>query len=214
MVYPRGMLAIESAGEFVAPKLHEVQEDAFTANLSAYYGLGNGFSVQGSLVSEEKPRYEFEVDGWAVRGVYGVYGRADGRYSLDAILEHRAVLGGENRVLELSAPSILRYSGFTTVLHPVVAFDCEAATGLRGHMGVFYNIGRSIVGIGAEHESNQSSSTMGRRLIKGESGTSLFLGGMTDPSLYLQNEFKKGWGSNGKDIGFAATLKFLFPQRL
>lgn len=211
MVYPKGLVALEGNGEFVAQKLDQTQEDLFTGNLNAYYGVAERFSVQGSLISDEKPRNEFEIDHWAVRGVYGLY--TNGGYSLDAIMEHNVSMIGGKQTLELSAPSIFHFSNSTVVVHPVLAMGNQTETGVRGHGGFFYHLGNSIVGLGAEYESAQSSSNMSRRLIKGEAGTSLFLGSALGPNMFLQNELIKGWGADSKDIGFAATIKFLIPTK-
>lgn len=83
---------------------------------------------------------------------------------------------------------------------------------MRGHGGAFYHFNNSaIVGIGAEYASAQSGSKFGQRLIKGETATSLFFGSQMG-SMYLQNEFIKGWGKEGNDFGFAATMKFILPS--
>lgn len=211
MVYPKGLLALEGNGEFVAQRLDQVDEDLFTGNLNAYYGVAERFSVQGSLISAEKPRTEFEVDEWAVRGVYGLY--RHGRYSLDGILEHHVAMQGGEQVTELSAPSLFRFDQITVVVHPVLALGNHTATGARGHGGLFYALGNSIIGVGAEYESNQSSANLGRRLVKGEAGTSVFLGTAISRTMFWQNELIKGWGADGKDVGFAATLKILIPTK-
>ncbi|MBK6766702.1 MAG: hypothetical protein IPG71_10410 [bacterium] len=211
MVYPKGLLAIEGNSEFVAQELDQADEDLFSGNLNAYYGIADQFSVQASVISAEKPRHEYKADEWAVRGVYGVF--KHGRYSLDGILEHHVAMRGGEQVLELSAPSIFNFDRLTVVFHPVLAMGNEMATGARGHGGIFYALGNSILGVGAEYESAQSSANIGRRLVKGEAGTSLFLGSAVSRNLYWQNELIKGWGADGKDIGFAATLKILLPTK-
>ena len=89
--------------------------------------------------------------------------------------------------------------------------------GLRWHGGTFYRIPTgALIGLGAEYESVQSSSNLGKRLVKGEMGTSLFFGSMLGPNLFLQNELIKGWGAGSSkgDVGFAVTLKVLLQKGL
>jgi hypothetical protein len=148
-----------------------------------------------------------------VRGVYGIIQRYHGVYNLDLILEHRVSTTSGNKLFEVSAPNIWNMEKMTVVAHPVVAFSSDEKPGLRGHGGVFYRVGRtSIVGLGAEYESAQSSANFGRRLVRGASGTSLFLGSQMGPNLFVQNELIKGWGARGNDVGFALTFKVLIPH--
>jgi hypothetical protein len=213
MVYPRRLLALESNGEYIIGDLSAGEADMFSGNLNVYYGLANRFSVQASLASAEKERTQFAFDEWGVRGVYGIVQQYHGVYNLDLILEHRVSTTSSNKLFEVSAPNIWNLERMTVVAHPVVAFSSDEKPGPRGHGGVFYRMGKSsIVGLGAEYESAQSSANFGRRLVRGEAGTSLFLGSQMGPNFFVQNELIKGWGAGGNDVGFALTFKVLIPH--
>ena len=217
MVYPYGMWAFDGAGEYVIGGLKEGGEpDMFTGDLNVYYGLARGFSVQAVVSSSEKERTQFKLDEVGLRGVCSILSNYGGVYNLDLILEHHLTAENHNGVYELSAPSIWRNRGLTYVFHPVLAFGRDVQNGVRGHGGVFYTTrNNSIIGVGAEFESAQSSSNLGRRLVQGEAGSSLFFGSMIGPSVFLQNELIKGWGAGASkgDIGFAFTLKFIIEAR-
>ena len=213
LAYPKGLLALETSGEYVARDLGEPGGDAFAGAASVYYGLGERFSVQGSLASAEKSREEFRVDQWGLRGVCGLV-RADGDgYCLDAVLEVSASTADGSSAYELSAPNIWYRDHLTVVFHPVAALASDGEFGMRGHGGLFYSVGGlAIVGLGSEYESAQSSAQFGRRLVRGAGATSLFVGAGIGSNLFLQNEVIKGWGVDGPDLGFALTLKYLMPR--
>ena len=215
MVYPYKMLALDGSGEYVISNLRGAEPDRFSGNLNVYYGLARGMSVQAVLTSSEKERSHFGFDEWGVRTVYSVLEQHRGIYNLDFIFEcHAATNEGTSRY-EFSAPSIWHSSRFTLVAHPVAAFGRDSKLALRGHCGSFYQtVSGALVGLGAEYESAQSSSNLGRRLVKGEAGTSLFLGAQVSRNLYLQNELIKGWGAGAGrgDVGYAVTLKVLMPK--
>jgi len=212
LAYPKGLLAVETSGEYVARDLGEAGSDDFSGAASVYYGLGERFSVQGSLASAEKPREDFRIDQWGVRGVYGlVRGDGDG-YRLDAVLEVSASMADGSGTYEFSTPNIWYRDHVTVVFHPVAALASDGEFGVRGHGGVFYSVGGlAIVGLGSEYESAQSSGQFGRRLVRGAGATSLFVGAGIGANLFLQNEVIKGWGADGPDVGFALTLKYLRP---
>ncbi len=212
LAYPKGLLAVETSGEYMAQDLTSAGEDAFSGGLNLYYGLVDRFSVQGALASSEKARSEFGFDEWGLRGVYGLVRPYDGGYSLDLVLEMRTATSGGSSTWEVSAPNIWYRKDVTLVVHPVMSLASGDEFGLRGHGGVFYSVGGlGIVGVGSEYESAQSSDHFSHRLVRGAGATSLFLGAALGPHLFLQNEFIKGWGSGGSDVGFAVTLKFLRP---
>lgn len=214
MVYPKHLLALETNGEYVAGQLSAVDQDLFSGNFNVYYGVVDRFSAQVSLSSAEKPRTDFSFDEWGVRGVYGLIQSRGGVYNVDMILEHRISRTEGSHVSEFSMPNIWHVNSFSLVAHPVFSFGTDMAPGLRGHGGVFYSVGRTaIVGVGGEYESAQTSAHFSKRLVKGEAATSLFFGSAIGPKVFLQNEFIKGWGAQGTDIGFATTLKLLLPTR-
>ena len=214
MVYPYKMLAFDGSGEYIISDLRGGEPDLFTGNLNVYYGLAKGMSLQAVLTSTDMDRTRFGFDEWGVRAVYNVLGQIRGVYNLDLVLEcHTATNNGTSR-FECSAPNIWHVDNLTFVAHPVAAFGRQAKLSLRGHCGAFHATSTgALFGVGAEYESGQSSSTLGRRLVKGEAGTSLFFGAQIGPYLYLQNELIKGWGAGASrgDIGFAVTLKVLMP---
>ena len=168
--------------------------------------------MQVGVTSSEKPRSDFAVDGYGIRGVFGIIQGYRNVYNLDMILEHAAPFDFNETSFELSMPNIFHYNNLSFVIHPVTSFGDNVSFSVRGHGGVFYHFGTSsIIGVGSEYASAQSSSQFGRRLVKGEGATSLFFGSQIG-SAYLQNEFIKGWGAEGNDFGFAATVKFLLPS--
>lgn len=215
MTYPYKMLAVDGNGEYVIGSYRNTEPDMFTGGLNIYYGIAPRFSVQAVLASAEKERTQFEIDDIGLRGVYSLVSQYHGVYNLDMILEHHQVTDTRSGLYELSAPSIWHKGSATYVLHPVVAFGQGVTSSLRGHGGIFMTTKfNALVGLGAEYESGQSSSNLGKQLIEGEAGTSLFFGTMLGPNLFLQNEIIKGWGAGADkgDLGFAFTLKFLMPR--
>jgi len=215
MVYPHRMLAFDGAGEYSIYDLRGGEPDQFVGNLNVYYGIAERVSIQGVLSSSEKERTRFGFDEWGARAVYGVIGQYRGIYNLDFILECHTATDGSSSQLEFSTPNIWQVKKYTLVAHPVAAFGREAKLLLRGHGGAFYLMpGGALVGLGAEYESAQSSSSLGKRLVKGEYGTSLFAGFQASRFFYLQNELIKGWGAGADrgDVGFAVTLKALLPN--
>ncbi len=213
MVYPHKTLAFDTNGEYVINDLHQNEPDLFSINLNVYYGLANRISLQAQIASGEKERSQARFDEWGLRGVLGLVRLPEGRYNLDLILEHHVIETSNRQSFEVSAPSIWHIGRMTYVVHSVMSFVQDLPMGLRGHGGAFYSTKNGIiVGFGAEYESAQSSSFFGQRLVRGETGTSLFFGSPIGPNLYLQNELIKGWGASGKDVGFALTMKVLLPQ--
>lgn len=211
MVYPKGQIVIDGAGEYLISKMQNSQLDQFTGNANIYYGFHKKFSLQVGIHSDEKHRANFSIDGYGVKGVYGIFQNLKNLYNLDMILEHHAPFDHSNVIFELSAPNIFHIRNFTFVAHPVFGFDKSNLYELRGHGGAFYRFNQSgIIGLGAEYASSQTGNYFGRRLIDGEFGTSFFLGSKIG-TMYMQNEFIKGW-KNGNDFGFATTLKFTFSN--
>jgi len=211
MVYPKGMLVLDGAGEYTIHRFSAAQEDLFTANTNIYYGIHERFSAQAGVASGEKDRASFSIDQWGLRGVGGIIQNYKGFYNLDVILECASAFNMKDLTVELSGPNIFYVNNFIFVVHPVLSMGRELPLGIRGHGGVFFNVSNmGIVGIGAEYESAQSGSQFGRRLVDGEAGTSLFLGARLGQNAYLQNEFIKGWGEGAKDFGYAATIKYAF----
>jgi len=215
MVYPHKMLAFDINGEYVINDIHQAEPDLFSMNLNVYYGLAKRISLQAQLASSEKERSHAKFDEWGWRGVLSLIRRPERRYNLDLILEHHVLENNKSQSFEVSTPSIWHIGRMTYVVHPVMSFVKEQPMGMRGHGGVFYSTNNGIIiGFGAEYESAQSSSFFGQRLVRGETGTSLFFGSSIGSNLYLQNELIKGWGAGGKDVGFALTMKVLLPQLL
>lgn len=215
MTYPQGILAFDGAGEYSIGELRGSRSDLFTGGFNLYYGVSRDFSIQALVSSSEKDRTTFRFDDFGLRGVYGLLSGYGGVYNLDVILEHHQSEGLQGGAYELSAPSIWHYKGFTYVLHPVAAFGRGTNLGMRGHGGVFHSTrNNTLIGVGAEYASAQSSAHLGKRLITGETGSSLFFGAMLTPNIFLQNELIKGWGAGSSegDVGFAVTLKFLAPR--
>jgi len=217
MVYPYKMLCFDGSAEYVIGNYRNEEPDMFTGNMNIYYGLAKGFSVQAVFASSEKERTTFKIDDVGLRGVYSLVSGYRGLYNLDMILEHHQAEGSRGGVYEFSLPSIWHSNSLTYVVHPVAAFGHGMNLGVRGHGGIFHSTrNHATIGLGAEYESNQSSSNLGKRLVKGEGGTSLFFGTMLGQNVFLQNEIIKGWGpgSDKGDVGFAFTLKFLAPNGL
>ena len=215
MVYPLKMVALDGNCEYTINEMRVGEPDLFTGNLNVYYGLIEGISLQASLASSEKERSQFGFDEYGFRVVYSILSQNRGVYNLDMILECHTAADNSTSLLEMSMPSIWHFNRLTFVAHPVGAFERELKFGLRGHGGAFYRMPTgALVGLGVEYESAQSSSNLGKRLVKGEAGTSLFFGSMLGPNLFLQNELIKGWGvgSSRGDVGFAVTLKVLLQK--
>lgn len=215
MAYPYKLIALESSGEYVIGDMKMEEPDMFSGNLNVYYGLMNRLSVQASLASAEKERSQFKFDEWGIRGVFNLIPRANGIYNLDLIAEHRVSTSTDNtQAFEVSAPSIWYLHNLSMVVHPVLAFEDFEKAGLRGHGGIFYSANNAtIVGLGGEYESPQSSANFGKRLVKGEAATSLFFGSKIGSNFFVQNELIKGWGADANDVGFALTFKVLFQTR-
>jgi len=211
LVYPTGQMAVEASGEYVMPALKDATGDILSGATNLYYGFSERFSMQIGLSSSEKERSAFSLDGYGVRGVFGLVRAFRGVYHLDLVLEHAAPFDGTESGVEFSIPSIFHFERLSFIVHPVTSFGRNVDVGLRGHGGAFYRFSDTgIVGIGAEYASAQSGSQFGRRLVNGEGATSLFFGSRIG-SAYLQNEFIKGWGKTGNDFGFAVTVKYLLP---
>jgi hypothetical protein len=212
MVYPEGQIVAEFSGEYVIPQMKNSMEDIFSGGTNLYYGFSKRFSMQVGVSSSEKTRSDFGIDGYGVRGVFGVFQGYRNVYNLDVILEHAAPFDFGETSFELSTPNIFHANNYSFIIHPVMGFGNNINLNVRGHGGAFYHFSSTgIVGIGGEYASAQSGSRFGKRLVKGESATSLFFGSQIG-SAYLQNEFIKGWGAEGNDFGFAATVKFILPS--
>lgn len=214
MVYPKGGFIIDGSGEYTINEMANPGEDAFAGTMNLYYGFSERFSLQAGLASSEKDRTNFAFDEFGVRGVTNIVRNYKDYYNLDAILECVSSTNLKEVSFEFSTPNIFYVGNFVFVAHPVVAFGKNIKASLRGHGGIFYNIGDvAIVGIGSEYESNQSGSQFIKKLTAGEGATSLFLGARLGKYFYFQNEIIKGWGPDAKDIGFALTLKAVLPTR-
>lgn len=210
MVYPHKSLVMELNGEYSFTKFNNPSEDMFFTMGSLYYGLAKNFSVQFTLGSGEKPRGEFNIDAYAVRGVYNIYTSHRNDYNFNLILEHRGMLNQRANEVEISIPFIYHNYDMTYVIHPTMSYglNYEDLT-VGGHLGLFYAFNQnSLIGIGAEYASVQSSSYGGQRLTESEASASLFFGTYLGNRIYLQNEFAKGL-SNSRDFGFAITTKFI-----
>jgi hypothetical protein len=211
MVYPQGQMVAEFSGEYIIPKMREFGEDFFSGGTNLYYGFAKRFSMQVGVSSSEKSRSDFAFDGYGVRGVFGIIQAYRNVYNLDVILDHTAPFNGSETAFELSAPNLFHVNKYTFVIHPVTGFGRNVSFSMRGHGGAFYHFSNGVIGIGAEYASGQSGSQFGQRLVKGETGTSIFFGSQIC-SAYVQNEFIKGWGFRGNDFGFAATVKIILPS--
>lgn len=210
MVYPYKSLVLEANGEYSFNKFNDPTQDQVFTMGSLYYGLLNNFSVQFTLGSSEKPRGEFSLDEYSIRGVYNVFTSAQNDYNFNLILEHRGIKNQKANELEISTPFIHYNNDMTYVIHPTMNYglNSEDLT-VGGHLGIFYSFNpNSLVGLGAEYASVQSSSYGGQRLTQSEFSTSLFFGTYLGNRIFLQNEFAKGL-SNSRDFGFAVTTKFI-----
>ena len=210
MVYPHKALVMELNGEYSFTRFNNPSEDMFFIMGSLYYGLAKNFSVQFTLGSGEKPRDEFNIDAYAVRGVYNIYTSSQYDYNFNLILEHRGIRNQRANEFEISTPFIYHNNDLTYVIHPTMSYglNSEDLT-IGGHLGLFYLFNQnSLVGIGAEYASVQSSSYGGQRLTQSETSTSIFFGTYLGNRIYLQNELAKGL-SNSRDFGFAITTKFI-----
>lgn len=210
MVYPYKSLVLEANGEYSFTKFKDPSQDMFFTMGSLYYGLLRNFSVQFSVGSGEKPRGELKFDFYSIRGVYNLYSSPSNLYNFNLILEHRGMFTEKANELEVSAPLIIHNYDMTYVLHPVMSYGLNSEDfTLGGHLGLFHTFENSLIGIGAEYASTQSSSYAGQRLTQSELSTSLFFGTYLGNRIYLQNELAKGL-SNSRDFGLAITTKFIF----
>jgi len=210
MVYPHKSLVVELNGEYSFTRFNNPSEDMFFSMGSLYFGLAKNFSVQFSIGSGEKPRGEFNLDAYSVRGVYNIYTSSQYDYNFNLILEHRGMMNQRANEFEISTPFIYYNNDLTYVIHPTVSYGLNSEDlQIGGHLGLFYSFNQnSLVGIGAEYASVQSSSYGGQRLTQSEASASLFFGTYLGNRIYLQNEFAKGL-SNSRDFGLAITTKFI-----
>jgi len=210
MVYPHKSLVVELNGEYSFTRFNNPSEDMFFSMGSLYYGLAKNFSVQFSIGSGEKPRGEFNLDAYSVRGVYNLYTSSQYDYNFNLILEHRGMMNQRANEFEISTPFIYYNNDITYVIHPTMSYGLNSEDlQIGGHLGLFYSFNQnSLVGIGAEYASVQSSSYGGQRLTQSEASASLFFGTYLGNRIYLQNEFAKGL-SNSRDFGLAITTKFI-----
>ena len=214
MVYPKKSLVLEANGEYSFTKFKDPSEDMFFTFGNLYYGVSDRFSIQMSIGSGEKPRGEFKLDSYGIRGVYNVYTSPIRFFTVDFILEQRGMFTEQANEIEISTPVIFYGNTFTYVVHPTFNYGLNSENFTwGGHLGLFYNLSSSsLVGFGIEYASVHSSSYAGQRLTESESSTSVFFGTYLGNRLYLQNEIAKGL-SNSRDIGFALTTKFIIKQR-
>lgn len=210
MAYPYKSLVLETNGEYSFTKFNDPTQDQFFAMGSLYYGLLKNFSIQLTIGSAEKPRGEFALDAYSIRGVYNIYTSRENEYNFNLILEHRGMTTQKANEIEISTPFILHNNDFTYVIHPTTSYGLNSEDfTIGGHLGLFYSFNpNSLIGIGAEYASVQSSSYGGQRLTQSEVSTSLFFGTYLGNRIYLQNEFAKGL-SNSRDFGMAITTKFI-----
>jgi len=210
MVYPHKSLVVELNGEYSFTRFNNPSEDMFFSMGSLYYGLAKNFSVQFSIGSGEKPRGEFNLDAYSVRGVYNLYTSSQYDYNFNLILEHRGMMNQRANEFEISTPFIYYNNDITYVIHPTMSYGLNSEDlQIGGHLGLFYSFNQnSLVGIGAEYASVQSSSYGGQRLTQSEASASLFFGTYLGNRIYLQNELAKGL-SNSRDFGLAITTKFI-----
>lgn len=210
MVYPHKSLVMELNGEYSFNNFKNPTEDMFFTMGSLYYGLAKNFSMQFTVGSGEKPRGEFGIDAYAIRGVYNIYTSQRNDYNFNLILEHRGIMNQRANELEVSTPFIYHGYNFTYVIHPTLSYGLNSEDlSVGAHLGLFHLFNEnSLVGIGAEYASVHSSSYAGQRLTQSEYSTSLFFGTYLGNRIYLQNEFAKGL-SNSRDFGIAITTKFL-----
>lgn len=210
MVYPHKSLVLEANGEYSFTRFNNPSEDMILTMGSIYYGLMKNFSVQFSVGSSEKARGEFSIDAYNIRGVYNLYTSSENDYNFNLIFEHRGVLNQRSNEFEFSTPFIYYNNEITYVIHPTLNYGFNSKDLIiGGHLGLFYSFDRnSLIGVGAEYASVQSSSSAGQRLTQSEFSTSLFLGTYLGNHIYLQNEFAKGL-ANSRDFGVAITTKFI-----
>ena len=210
MVYPHKLSVLELNGEYSINNVKNPQNDAFFSNGNFYYGLTQNFSIQLGVGSGEKPRGEFKVDTYIMRGVYNLFSSSTNDYTLDVIIEHVGQFDESQNEIGLSLPNIFHFSDLTYVLHPTTSYTLqEKNLTVGGHLGVFYDFNQTgIVGVGAEYASVQSSSYAGRRITQSEVSTSLFFGAYIGKNIYFQNEIAKGL-ANSRDFGFALTTKVI-----
>ncbi|MBU1297628.1 MAG: hypothetical protein KKB77_00545 [Bacteroidetes bacterium] len=210
MVYPYKSAVLELTGEYSVNQFENPHEDAFLSNGSFYYGLGEKFSFQLSLGSDEKSRDNFKLDFYSIKAVYNVHTSNLNDYTLDLMLQYRRGMNNTLDEIELSLPNIFRFSELTYVIHPVANYSVNDKNyQIGGHTGIFYDFNESgVIGFGAEYASPQSGSYAGERITKSEVAASIFLGAKIGNFLYVQNELAKGL-SNSRDFGFALTAKFL-----
>jgi hypothetical protein len=210
MVYPQRSLVFDLNNEYSFNSVGAPQNDMFFLNGNIYYGIARNFSVQFSLGSGEKPRNDFKIDSYGIRGVYNLFSSEAQDYTLDVIAEHAGRFDGAENEMTFSLPNIFRSEQLTYVVHPTAtyAFEDKNMT-VGGHTGLFYDFNESgVIGVGAEYASVQSSSSAGQRITQSEFSASLFLGAHLGSSIYLQNEIAKGV-SNSRDFGFALTTKVI-----
>lgn len=209
MVYPYKSLVLEANGEYSFTKFNDPSQDMFFTMGSLYYGLMKNFSIQFSVGSGEKPRGELKFDSYSIRGVYNVYSSPANQYNLNLIMEHRGMFTENANEIEVSSPFIIHNYEMTYVIHPVMIYGFNSKDfAIGGHLGLFHTYENSLIGIGAEYLSTQSSSYAGQRLTQSEFSTSLFFGTYLGNRIYLQNELAKGL-SNSRDFGLAITTKFI-----
>lgn len=210
MVYPRNMLIVDLNNEYSFNRIGSPQNDVFMLNGNLYYGVTDEFSVQFSLGSGEKPRDDFGIDSYGIRGVYNLFSSMAGGYTLDFIAEGNGSLDGTENGMTVSIPNIFRSGELTYVLHPATRFEFGRNNiSAGGHTGIFYDFnGAGIIGAGAEYMSVHGSSSAVNRMTRSELSASLFLGAKIGGSLYIQNEIAKGV-SNSRDFGFALTTKVI-----
>ncbi|MDI6765470.1 MAG: hypothetical protein QME52_01380 [Bacteroidota bacterium] len=210
MVYPYKSLVLDLNAEYSFNSMSNPQNDMFFSNGNLYYGAAQNLSLQISLGSGEKPRNDFKLDSYSLRGVYNLYSSNVQDYTLDVIAEHRGLFNGTENELTISLPNIFQNTEITYVLHPTASFVFEEKDiAIGGHTGLFYNFNESgIIGIGGEYASVQSSSSAGQRITQSEFAVSIFLGAHLGSSIYLQNEIAKGL-ANSRDFGFALTTKVI-----
>ncbi|MCX8057614.1 MAG: hypothetical protein N3F03_08410 [Ignavibacteria bacterium] len=210
MVYPYKSLVLEANGEYSFTKFNDPSQDQLFTMGSIYYGLLKDFSIQLTIGSSEKPRGEFALDAYSIRGVYNLFTSKENDYNFNLIFEHRGMTNRKANEIEISTPLIHFNDDFTYIIHPTMSYGLNSQDlTIGGHLGFFYNFNpNSLIGIGAEYASVQSSSYGGQRLTQSEFSTSLFFGTYIGNRIYLQNEFAKGL-ANSRDFGLAITTKFI-----
>ncbi|MFN4245194.1 MAG: hypothetical protein ACK4F9_03475 [Brevinematia bacterium] len=218
MVYPTGMFAFDTLIEYSGNKIVSPEEDTLFMNVNLFYGVSKEFSVQIGISTSEATRYDvLNIESFGIRAVYNVISHENknllpNTFTFDIILEHHQGIFGKNISFDFSFPGIAYIDRFAIVVHPVFSLaDIEKTVveySLGGHLGIFYLLDNTLLGIGAEYNSAQNGSTFGSRIIEGESGISLFFGAKLGNNIYIQNEFAKGI-ANSRDFGFAFTMKII-----